>query len=159
MPLLFSRYETNSAHFWSFLGQSGMLFGSTCRECTRAHPESTCSTQKSSTDHRARRSKLEIQHLKLFSPPCLSMNRLLRIIFFVLTGFNLSNQSAHKTSITMDVDDTHGERESSLASSLLPLSSSSSRYSKILPVPYFVCVSCLNVSSMCLLCLSIYFNC
>ena len=63
-------------------------------------------------------SKIEIWNSKLFSPPCfhsqfVNINESLRIIYLVLTGFNLSNQSAQKTSsITMDTDDIHGERES-----------------------------------------------
>ena len=87
------------------------MFAST-HECTRAHWESTvqCKTHKIRINHRAQRSKFAIRNASLrlasMHNSSISMNHLLRIIYLVLTGFNLSNQeSAQKSSsITMDID-------------------------------------------------------
>ena len=125
------------------------MFAST-HEYTRAHWESTVpqKTQKSqiTIDHRARRSKFEIRNSSRLASThnsSISMNRLLRIIYLVLTGINLSNQSAQKqSSITMDIDDMHGERESSLASSLsLSLLSLSSSQLSSLSLSSSLCLS------------------
>ena len=120
--------------FWSFSRQSQMF--SSIHECTRAHPESTVQhkmqNHKIVIYHRARRSKFEILHLKLFFQSCfppfthnssISMNRLInKSIYLVLIVFNLLNQSAPpKRNITIDVDDANNgdsNEPSSAASSL-----------------------------------------
>ena len=50
-------------------------------------------------------------HLASMHNSSISMNHLLKSIYLVQIFFNLLNQSVDKTSITMDIDDTNGEKE------------------------------------------------
>ena len=50
----------------------------------------------------------------------LQLTHVVRIIYLVLTGgFNISNQSAQKTSISMYIDDTRGEKKESIVLGVL----------------------------------------